>query len=532
MCSGFLLKKVKRKFAPQQAITFVYMRKNYIQILIVVISAALVGLVAIQIYWIKNALILREDEFYRKVSFVLFQVSNKLERIEVHRILHQSQDLDANEMKENVFPKLLLNTDSLVNHTHEDFEPNNIKIDLPGHSVKTSPKEDNKTHQNNQQASQTGNLPTESRRYFRRLMLQEILEKMQHPDFYQPVKDRLDKQLLDSLLENEFMLAGIHTPYHYNVFDFSGNNLLDADAKMLNHFRENSYNTKLYPSDVTEEPHFLSVYFPNQQAYLLQSMQEMLMASGAIILLVICSFAFTILTIFKQKNINSLKTDFINNMTHELKTPISTISLAAEALADPDISNNASFRSNYLGMIKEENKRLGMMVENVLRSALWDKPDFELQLEKIDIHQTIQEVITSLSLQIQVKGGKIETRFNASNSLLFADKVHIANLFYNLIDNAMKYTAQVPEVKIETRNDTSCLRILVTDNGIGISKENQKKIFDKFYRVPTGNIHNVKGFGLGLNYVKAVVDKHKGHIHVKSETGKGSCFEVCLPYKI
>ena len=249
-------------------------------------------------------------------------------------------------------------------------------------------------------------------------------------------------------------------------------------------------------------------------------------------LFVIASFTYTILTILKQKKLSIIKNDFINNMTHELKTPISTISLAAEALSDPDISNNSSFKATYLNMIKDENKRLGLMVENVLKSALWDKPDFNLKLETINVHEILQEIINSLSLQIQVKGGKIEKNFLASTFTIYADKVHITNLFFNLIDNAIKYTDKTPEITIETSSTDKTIKISIKDNGIGISKEHQKKIFDKFYRVPTGNIHNVKGFGLGLNYVKAIIEKHNGFINVKSEANKGSCFETVLPLKL
>ncbi|NUM49927.1 MAG: HAMP domain-containing histidine kinase [Flavobacteriales bacterium] len=526
------------------------MKKNYISILIVIISAALLGLVFIQLYWIKNAITLREDEFYRKVTFVLFQVSNKLEKIETMQHIQSVSNEQWEKMNAMNNP-IIGNTlfyDTIKTFRDEDME---IKV-VEGKTLDSSKKIISQSIEGNSKIGKNSydfklNLNAYNHNSItatindsvyllqkekRSNLISDLVEKMYEPENIKPIKERLNKDLLDSLLKNELLLAGINTPHDYNVFDYYGNPLFELHKNQLEKFQTLSYNMKLYPSDIIEKPHFLSIYFPKQKSYLLKSMGLILTSSVIIMLFVIASFTYTILTILKQKKLSIIKNDFINNMTHELKTPISTISLAAEALSDPEISNNSSFRTNYLNMIKDENKRLAMMVENVLKSALWDKPDFKLHRETLDIHEVLLEIINSLSLQVQVKGGKIEKRFLAENTKVYADKVHITNLFFNLIDNAIKYTIKTPEIVVETSAHNNYIKIAVKDNGIGISKEHQKKIFDKFYRVPTGNIHNVKGFGLGLNYVKAIVEKHKGQITVKSEVNKGSCFEIVLPTKL
>jgi two-component system phosphate regulon sensor histidine kinase PhoR len=257
----------------------------------------------------------------------------------------------------------------------------------------------------------------------------------------------------------------------------------------------------------------------------------MLLVSLAFMLALIFSFYYTISTIFKQKKLSEIKNDFISNMTHEFKTPISTISLACEVLHDSSIEKSPERVNTYVKMISDENKRLSLLVENILQTALLDKGQLKLKIQSFDIHALIAETITNIKLQVENKDGEITTDLKASIPVINADRVHITNIIFNLIDNALKYSNDQPKIKIVTVSDNEGIFISVTDNGIGISKENQKRIFDTMYRVPTGNIHNVKGFGLGLSYVKAVVEKHGGSISVASELGKGSNFTVYLPYQ-
>jgi two-component system phosphate regulon sensor histidine kinase PhoR len=255
-----------------------------------------------------------------------------------------------------------------------------------------------------------------------------------------------------------------------------------------------------------------------------------LLSSIILIILIIGAFYFTISTIVRQKKLSEIKSDFINNMTHEFKTPISTISLAGEVLSDKTIVKTPESVEKYLKIIKDENKRLAGLVENVLQAAVLDKGKLKFKIQECDLHQIINDVIQSLNLQIQNKGGVITTELKAQRYSLFADRMHLGNIIYNLIDNALKYSKEAPQIRVSTDSDKDGISISVQDNGIGIRKEDQKKIFETFYRVPTGNIHNVKGFGLGLSYVKAVVEKHGGHVEVQSEPGYGSTFVVYLPF--
>jgi signal transduction histidine kinase len=235
------------------------------------------------------------------------------------------------------------------------------------------------------------------------------------------------------------------------------------------------------------------------------------------------------MTDFRQKKLSEMKNHFINNMTHEFKTPISTISLACEALRDKDIVKSGAVYDSYISMIDEENSRLSSMAEKILQSARLEKDKIALNKEQVDVHEIISEIMKNIQLQVENKGGKIVTQLNAEKHIFQADKVHFTNVLFNLLDNAGKYTPKNPEIVIKTENSYSGIIITIKDNGIGISKSNQKKVFEKLYRVPTGNIHNVKGFGLGLSYVKTIVEAHGGKITLDSELNKGTKVIITLP---
>ena len=273
------------------------------------------------------------------------------------------------------------------------------------------------------------------------------------------------------------------------------------------------------------------IHFPNERTYLITRIWILLALSVVLIFAIIFSFTYVITTVFRQKKLSEIKNDFINNMTHEFKTPISTISLACQALGDKDIVKNQAVYETYVSIIDEENNRLSGMAERILQSARLQKGEINLKFEQINIHDILQDVIQKGQLQVAKKGGKITLELGANDHLIEADRVHITNIIFNLLDNAIKYTPWAPIIMIKTRNISQGILISIIDNGIGISKSNQKKVFDKLYRVPTGNVHNVKGFGLGLSYVKSVVEKHKGKITLDSELKKGSTFNIYLPLK-
>ncbi len=274
--------------------------------------------------------------------------------------------------------------------------------------------------------------------------------------------------------------------------------------------------------------HYFGVYFPNKTSYIVNEM-DIWIVSTLFLLLVVGFFTYTIWVILKQKKLSEIRTDFINNMTHELKTPISTISLSTEVLENPNITKNPERLSNYAKIIKEETERLKNQVEKVLQMASLDKKKVDFDNEKVDIHDVITNTITGFELILNKNEGKIHSQLKASNNLVKGDKIHLTNIMFNLIDNAIKYSSGQPNIDISTSDHKKGIYIRVKDNGIGMTREQQKHVFEKFYRVPTGDQHDVKGFGIGLNYVRKIIRQHGGKIQLKSQIKSGSTFRVYLP---
>ena len=347
-----------------------------------------------------------------------------------------------------------------------------------------------------------------------------------------PIENRVNNIMIDSLLSIEFREAGLETKYEFGVYSPSRNKLIiEKTGRYSLNLLESPFRYLLFPADIFSPQNMLMVYFPNEKSYLVSRIWVILAVSVFLILTIIFSFTYVISTVFKQKKISEIKNDFINNMTHEFKTPISTISLACQALGDKDVAKNPAVYETYLSIIDEENNRLSGMAERILQSARLQKGEIVLKHESIHINDIIIDAIKKVNLQVEKKGGKITLDNQTEEHLVEADRVHITNIIFNLLDNAIKYTPWAPIISITTRNINQGILISIKDNGIGINKSDQKKVFEKLYRVPTGNVHNVKGFGLGLSYVKSVVEKHKGKITLESEPKKGSIFSVFLPFK-
>lgn len=294
--------------------------------------------------------------------------------------------------------------------------------------------------------------------------------------------------------------------------------------------RRSVYKVNLFPNDIIQKNKLLAIYFPEKDTFIYQTLNWLLVLSLIFSIIVLVSFAASIYFILKQKKISEMKSDFINNMTHEFKTPIATIAVAADSVANPKVIENPEKIRYFIDMIKKENIRMNRQVEDILTIARLDKKDFEFKWETVDLHDVISGAIQSISLQVEKRGGKITTQLQAANSFATSDASHIANVIYNLLDNANKYSTGAPEIKIATRNNNKGVIITVEDRGIGMTKAAQSRIFERFYRQTSGNIHNVKGFGLGLSYVKAVIEANQGTVSVHSEPGKGSRFEVFIPF--
>ena len=339
------------------------------------------------------------------------------------------------------------------------------------------------------------------------------------------VNGDVDASLLEFLLKSEFEKRNIRFDFEYGVYDCSSEKMRYGDYISLHSSKEKVTNKKLPAWN--HYAYYFGVQFPNREAHLVNQM-GIWSFSSFVLLIVIIFFAYTLFVILKQKRLSEIQKDFINNMTHEFKTPISTIALSTEVLKDPSIVYQPERLLNYTTIIEKENFRLKQHVERVLQMARLDKEDIGMKKEMVDVHQLIAEAIKNNRHALQEKGGTVDCEFKADMFQLEADKLHLTNVFNNLIDNAIKYCREAPHILINTTNNRNLI-ISVKDNGIGIAPENQKRVFQKFYRVPTGNVHDVKGFGLGLSYVKTIVEAHRGSIKVESVEGKGSVFTICLP---
>jgi len=338
---------------------------------------------------------------------------------------------------------------------------------------------------------------------------------------------------MDSLISLELNIRGVDTRFQFVIYKPEYDLFIfEKSSEYRKQLIQIGYAYPLFSADMFTTPEYLLIYFPYERQFLLTELWGMLLISIVLIVVIVYTFSYTITMLIRQKKISDMKSDFINNMTHEFKTPISTISLACEALGDKELPRSESFYDTYIEMIREENNRLSILSERILQAAVLEKGEMKMHLEMIDIHIIIRDVIKSIRIQVEIKDGEIHTNLLAKPSLLEGDKVHLTNLVYNLLDNATKYTPRKPEIRITTENSNLGITLSVKDNGTGISKQEQKKIFDKLYRISTGNIHNVRGFGLGLSYVKAIVGEHHGKITIESEINKGTLFKIYLPYKI
>jgi two-component system phosphate regulon sensor histidine kinase PhoR len=339
----------------------------------------------------------------------------------------------------------------------------------------------------------------------------------------------IDEKQVKKVLEEELKNRNIPIQFEYGILKDSmliNKQPVTDSLKLIG----TEYLVNLYPNDIFQKNLKLALWFPGRDRYIYRSLNWLLLASFLFSLIILVTFGLSVFYILRQKKISEMKSDFINNMTHEFKTPIATISVATDSITNDKVVNNPERIRYFAGMIKKENNRMNRQVEDILTIARLDRKDFEFFWQAIDIHELINDALQSIILQIEKRGGKVILELNATNPVITTDQNHCTNVVYNLLDNAMKYSVNPPEIKITTSNKPRGVLMSIEDNGIGMTKAVQSKIFERFYRQTSGNIHNVKGFGLGLNYVKAVLEANYGTISVHSEPGKGSRFEVFLPF--
>jgi len=512
--------------------------------LIGILSAAMLGLIAFQFYWMKDVIKVNEERFSQNVQGALNEVTNKLARINdisfLQRDMNRSIPFGRDRLRDIRDSAKIINR-NVANPQHSPMTQEEI-FDLSTFTFEFDEATGQFQISIGMQSFQTDDrqtfTPPDKQRLFMEQQMGARLDEMKmswrdHLVGSDNLFTRFNPVALDTLLRTELINRGIKLDYDYGIAQKQSNKLVYSNTEQIESpeaLQKSDLQANLFPMDLIQKDYFLTVYFPSQKNFLFKQAFLPLSASGLLMLIIIACFAYAIMVILRQKKTSEIKNDFINNMTHEFKTPIATVSLATEALQDDDIQSNKNFVDRYVKIIQEENKRLGAQVEKVLQIASLDKKDFELKFDETDVHEIIMGAKANIGLIIEKRGGNITYQFLADNPKIAADKVHLTNIINNLLDNANKYSPEPPEIHVRTENISTGINIKVTDKGIGMTNEATQKIFEKFYRVSTGNVHNVKGFGLGLAYVKNIVDMHQGEITVKSEVGKGSTFKVYLPF--
>ncbi|RZK76101.1 MAG: HAMP domain-containing histidine kinase [Pedobacter sp.] len=348
---------------------------------------------------------------------------------------------------------------------------------------------------------------------------------------YVPIGRRVNRDELDTLLKKELLNRNITLSYDFRLKTATKDSLVYRKASSVSEetLPGNTFKTTLFNNDLFGDPGILYVSFPDKNSLILGNMWTTMASSAGLLLVLVFIFSYTLYAILRQKKISEMKTDFINNMTHEFKTPVATIMIASEALKDPEIVEDKKRISRLAGIIYDENVRLGNHIERVLSIARLEKKELKLEQTEVNLNDLVVAVLDSMDLQLQKKSAKVVLSLDAIDPIVIGDELHLSNVLYNLIDNANKYSAEEPLITIKTKNTAKGVIISIADEGIGMTKDQSKRIFDQFYRVPTGNLHDVKGFGLGLNYVQDIITQMNGNIKVQSEKDKGTEFIITLP---
>jgi len=503
------------------------MKKRTIWILGIVMGASFLILLFLQISYIEEMAKMRNEQFDESVKRALMSVSKDVEAEEMERWLRE----DLSSAEKNGW------SDSQNKQSSQSYitAPDGSKIELRqfsgvqqdfpsgvvisrNHGARTIP-----------QTSRTMADMLKNRYLYQKGLMEEVVWEMIYYASDRPLYERVNYVNLDQYLKSGLADNGINLTYHFKLVDADGRELYRC-SDYTDEGVKNAYSQPLFMNDPPARMSTLQVHFPGKSDYIFDSVSFMIPSIIFTVVLLV-TFIFTIYTIFRQKKLTEMKNDFINNMTHEFKTPISTISLAAQMLNDPSVSKSPAMFQHVSGIINDETKRLRFQVEKVLQMSMFDRQKATLKMKEVDANELIYGVVNTFHLKVEKFGGEIETALDADNPFIFVDEMHITNVIFNLMDNAVKY--RNPEVdlrlKVRTWNESDRLMISIHDNGIGIKKEDLKKIFEKFYRVHTGNVHDVKGFGLGLAYVKKIITDHKGTIKAESELNEGTKFIISLP---
>ncbi|TGX81725.1 HAMP domain-containing histidine kinase [Palleniella muris] len=493
------------------------MKKKTIWIIAVIMGISFLGLIYVQVMYMKEMVKMKKEQFDESVNRALYQVSRNLEVNETLRYLEK----DINEIERKA------RRDSLSSVTpFSSFELSTVTT-KPSQMPKAMILRNDKGTIS--QASKAMQEMVRNRYVYQKALLDEVVYSLLYSASDKPLRERINFKLLDQDLKAELMNNGINILYHFSVTTQDGREVYRC-SDYTDDGEENSYSQILFRNDPQQKMGVVHIHFPNMGSYIFSSVRFMIPALAFSCILLV-TFIFTIFIVFRQKKLTEIKNDFINNMTHELKTPISSISLAAQMLGDEAVTKSPQMMAHLGMVVQDESKRLRFLVEKVLQMSMFDRQKAIFKPKELDLNEMVENAAQSFQLRVEHTGGKIYTEIEAIDSALLVDEIHFTNAIFNLMDNAVKYSKpdQPLYIYLRTWNDANHLYLSIRDTGLGMKKEVLRKIWDKFYRAHTGNRHDVKGFGLGLAYVKKIVELHNGKISVESVLGEGTTFVIQLP---
>lgn len=512
------------------------MKKRTIWTIAIIMGLSFLVLLFLQLSYIEEMVKMKKEQFDESVNRSLYQASRNLELNETLRYLEK--DVSKTGRKAIKKDSMTVGSDGTPKPSHEFAANTNDGTIYSSFQMKTiaikpsqMPKGIILRNDKNalSEASKSMREMVKNRYVYQKALLDEVVYSILYTASEKPLKERVNFRMLDQDIKAELMNNGINIPYHFTVSTQDGREVYRC-LDYSDEGEEYSYSQLLYRNDPQQKSGVVRIHFPTMNSYIFSSVRFMI-PSIIFTLVLLVTFIFTIAVIFRQKRLTEIKNDFINNMTHELKTPISSISLAAQMMNDEAVTKSPTMIKHIGGVVNDESKRLRFLVEKVLQMSMFDDRTAIFKKKELDLNEMVESIANSFTLRVEHTGGRINTLVEAENSKIYVDEIHFSNVIHNLMDNAVKYKKEGEPLVLEvhTWNADGRLMLSVKDNGIGIKKENLKKVFDKFYRVHTGNVHNVKGFGLGLAYVKKIVDLHKGEIKVESVYGKGTKFTISLP---
>ena len=485
-------------------------------------GCSFLALLSLQVRYIEEMVTMRREQFDESVKRSLYNAAHKLELYETMRYLEKdAAEAEASANKQNMGVEI---------HQYDFRNSKDGKVSSFEMRTIIMPRRQNQPESKNiPEASRSLQDIIRSRYAHQRALMDEVIYKILYTASNQPLEKRVNFRALDRDLQAELLNNGIDIPYHFTVSTSDGREVYrcsDYEATGEDH----AYSQILFGNDPPSKMGVLKIHFPTMNSYIFSSVRFMIPALFFTVVLCV-TFMFTIYIIFRQKKVTELKNDFINNMTHELKTPISTISLASQMLTDNSVSKSPQMLQHITGIINDETKRLRFLVEKVLQISLFEEQKGTMKTRELDMNELLTGVVNTFALKVEKNDGTLVTHLDATRSIVLADEMHITNVVFNLLDNAVKYkrSDEALRLTVRTWNDHDKFCLSIQDNGIGIKKENLKRVFDRFYRVHTGNLHDVKGFGLGLAYVKKVIQDHRGSIRAESELGVGTKFIIVLP---